>query len=261
MTDSRRRTLVLVVIGLVAGFTSGLFGVGGGVLIVPGLMLLAHFDQKRASGTSLVAIVPIALVATVSYFVAGHVVWGVALPIAVGMIVGGAIGSWLLSKLPTAVIAWAFIVVLVAVAIQLLFDEPVRGVAAPVGAVEVLLFGLFGVLAGIVAGLVGVGGGIIVVPALQVGWGFSDLVAKAASLVAIVPSSIVTSVQNHVRGNTDVASGLVVGLAGAATSILGAWTANVIDARAGSIVFGVFLLLVAVQLVQKQLAARRRRGN
>lgn len=255
-TTARAPYGVLIGIGLVAGFTSGLFGVGGGVLIVPGLLLLAHFDQKRAAGTSLVAIVPISLAAMVSYLAGGHIVWGIALPIALGMIAGGAVGSLLLSRLPVNVIAWAFIAVLVVVAIQLLLDEPVRAVAAPVGPLEIAMFALFGIVAGIVAGLAGVGGGIIIVPALQIGWGFSDLVAKAASLVGIVPSAVITSVQNHRRGNTDIRSGLVVGVAGAVTSTLGAWTAAVIDPRIGSIVFGVFLLLVAAQLVQKRLAAR-----
>nr|WP_167051594.1 sulfite exporter TauE/SafE family protein [Salinibacterium sp. ZJ77] len=259
VTDTRAPYAALIGIGILAGFASGLFGVGGGVLIVPGLVLLAHFEHKRATGTSLVAIVPIAITAMVSYLVAGNVVWEVALPIAVGMIVGGAIGSWLLARLPTTAIAWAFIVVLVVVAIQLLLDEPARGAQVTVGAVEILLFGLFGLAAGIVSGLVGVGGGIIIVPALQVGWGLSDLVAKGASLVAIVPSAVITSVQNHRRGHTDIRSGLIVGVAGAVTSVLGAWVANVIDARAGSIVFGVFLLLVAAQMVQKRLAARGKR--
>ena len=51
----------IVVVGLVAGFLSGLFGVGGGILIVPALVLVLHFDQRLAHGTSLAAVLPIAV--------------------------------------------------------------------------------------------------------------------------------------------------------------------------------------------------------
>ena len=261
MTHQAKHRTALIGIGLLAGFLSGLFGVGGGVLIVPGLILLAHFDQKRASATSLVAIVPIAATAMVSYLIAGNVVWAVALPVAAGMIVGGSIGSWLLHRLPTTVIAWVFIAVIVVVAVQLMFDEPVRGLAVVLGALDMVWLGLFGVGAGILAGLVGVGGGIIVVPSLQIFWGMSDLVAKAASLVAMVPSALITSLQNARRGNVDLASGFTVGIAGAVTSVLGAWVATIIDPKAGSIVFGVFLLLVAAQLVAKRFPRPKPKGE
>lgn len=58
---------------MIAGFTSGLFGVGGGIIIVPALVLLAAFDQKVATATSLMAIVPIAISGMVGYAIDGEV--------------------------------------------------------------------------------------------------------------------------------------------------------------------------------------------
>lgn len=68
-----RTILTCVGIGLAAGLLSGLFGVGGGTVIVPMLVLLLGFDQRRAAGTSLAAIVPMASVGVISYALHGAV--------------------------------------------------------------------------------------------------------------------------------------------------------------------------------------------
>lgn len=141
------------------------------MLIVPALVLLLRFDQKRASGTSLLAVAPIAVVGMIAYLSAGHVDWAVGLPLAAGMIVGGVIGSWLLSRLPTIVITWVFIAVLAGVAIRLFFEKPQRGVEHPLDTVGIVLLVVLGLLVGILSGLVGVGGGVIIVPSLVVFWG------------------------------------------------------------------------------------------
>ena len=68
---SPRFVMSCIAVGLAAGLLSGLFGVGGGTVIVPMLVLLLGFDQKLASGTSLAAIVPTAVVGVISYAVMG----------------------------------------------------------------------------------------------------------------------------------------------------------------------------------------------
>ncbi|MBN9172149.1 MAG: sulfite exporter TauE/SafE family protein, partial [Microbacterium sp.] len=73
-----------ICIGLVSGLMSGLFGVGGGTVIVPLLVLLLRFDQRLASGTSLAAVVPTAIVGVISYAVHGSVAWIPAVILAAG---------------------------------------------------------------------------------------------------------------------------------------------------------------------------------
>ncbi len=253
-----RRLLAYAGIGVAAGFLSGLFGVGGGVLIVPALVLLLRFDQKRASGTSLLAVAPIAVVGMIAYLSAGHVDRAVGLPLAAGMIVGGVIGSWLLSRLPTIVITWVFIAVLAGVAIRLFFEEPQRGVEHPLDTVGIVLLVVFGLFVGILSGLVGVGGGVIIVPSLVVFWGIGDLVAKGASLVAMIPSAITTSVQNLLRRNADLAAGVTIGVAGAIMTFPGSWLAAAVPPRLGSTIFGIFLLIVVAQLVVRTVRRMRR---
>ena len=89
----------LLAIGLAAGFLAGLLGIGGGILIVPALVLLLGFDQHLAQGTSLVVIIPAALAGSWTHYRRGRLDLRVAAFVAVGGVLGAAIGS--LSALST----------------------------------------------------------------------------------------------------------------------------------------------------------------
>ena len=94
------RTLPLIFIGIAAGALSGMFGIGGGTIIVPALVLWVGMQQKLAAGTSVAAILPTAIVGAISYGVQGNVDWIAALCLAIGVVVGAQLGSFLLQKLP-----------------------------------------------------------------------------------------------------------------------------------------------------------------
>src|SRR6478735_1372153 len=102
------RVVRVVLVGLAAGFLSGLFGVGGGILIVPALVLLLGFDQRLAHGTSLAAVLPIALASLASYGLAGEVDVAVGSLLAIGAVAGAVIGTNILHRLPHDVLALAF---------------------------------------------------------------------------------------------------------------------------------------------------------
>ena len=80
-------------VGLAAGFLSGLFGVGGGILLVPALVMLLHLPQRMASGTSLAAVLPISFASLVSYTLSGSVDWWVALFVTIGAVSGALLGT------------------------------------------------------------------------------------------------------------------------------------------------------------------------
>ena len=106
-----RFILTCIGIGLAAGLLSGLFGVGGGTVIVPLLVLLLGFDQRLAAGTSLAAIVPTATVGVISYAVHGSVAWIPGLILAAGAVVGAQIGTWLLPRISQTVLRWGFVAI------------------------------------------------------------------------------------------------------------------------------------------------------
>jgi uncharacterized membrane protein YfcA len=91
---------LILIVACVVGVCSGLFGVGGGVLLVPLLVLLFAFDQHTAQGTSLIALVPpVGLLAFLNYAHAHEVSWTVGLLIMPGVFLGGLLGSRLAQKL------------------------------------------------------------------------------------------------------------------------------------------------------------------
>ena len=86
--------LTIGIIGLIGGVTSGLFGVGGGVVMVPAMMLFLGMGIKQSVGTSLAVIIPTAMMGTFQHHRFDQVSWRVALSLAPCAIAGGFSGSW-----------------------------------------------------------------------------------------------------------------------------------------------------------------------
>ncbi len=116
----RRRTFTLAAIGTGAGLLSGLFGVGGGVLIVPLLVLLCGFGERLATGTSLVAIVVIAGVAAAVHGAFGNVHLQEGVLVGVPAVAGVLLGTELQQRISTKAISLIFAAMLVVVAAELL---------------------------------------------------------------------------------------------------------------------------------------------
>ena len=250
--------LSFVGIGLLAGLLSGLFGVGGGTVIVPLLVLLLGFEQRLAVGTSLAAIVPSAAVGVISYAVAGRVAWIPALILAATAVIGAQIGTRLLARLSQTVLRWCFIGFIVVVIVSLFLVIPSRDAVLELTWLTGAALALLGMVTGIVAGLIGVGGGIVVVPALMILFGTSDLEAKGTSLLMMIPTAISGTVNNLRNRNVDVRAAVLVGVAACTTTALGAWLATLLDPAAGNMLFAAYLVFIAVQMSIKTLRARRR---
>ncbi len=107
----------LLVIGLGGGLLSGLLGVGGGVIMVPLLVLWRGYDQRIAHATSLGAIIPISIAGIATYGVAGQVRYWPALGLAAGAIVGARLGAGLLAKIDERLLKVVFGLFLVGVAV------------------------------------------------------------------------------------------------------------------------------------------------
>jgi uncharacterized membrane protein YfcA len=115
-----RRTLQLAVIGTAAGFYSGLFGIGGGVVIVPLLVLWLGYGEREATGTSLAAIVVMAAAAAVLQAGYGNVRAGYGLAVGVPAVGGVLVGTWLQQRIPIRWLTLGFAALLVGVAGELL---------------------------------------------------------------------------------------------------------------------------------------------
>ena len=110
----------LILIGLVAGLFSALFGVGGGIVVVPMLLLLHRYGERQAMATSLVTIAFLAIVGAITYSFHGEVKPGAAALVGIPAAFGAVGGTWLQQRVPTRWLSIAFACVLVAVAVELL---------------------------------------------------------------------------------------------------------------------------------------------
>lgn len=255
---SIRFVLTCIGVGLIAGLMSGLFGVGGGTVIVPLLVFLLAFDQRLAAGTSLAAIVPTSAVGVVSYALHGSVAWIPALILAAGAVGGAQIGTWLLPRLSQFVLRLAFVVFLAAVIVSLFLVVPERGTPFDLTWLSGGGLVLLGVITGILAGLLGVGGGVVVVPALMLLFGTSDLIAKGTSLLMMIPTAVSGTISNARRRNVDLSAAILIGVAACTTTALGAWIATLLDPFAANMLFAVYLVFIGTQMLMRALRDRRR---
>lgn len=256
--SERPNTAWLIALGAATGGLSGLFGVGGGIILVPLLVLILGFPQRLAAGTSIAAILPAALVGAASYGLQGHVDWVAALCLAVGIVGGAQLGSLLLARVPATPLRVLFMVFLAAVAVSLWFVVPQRDDTIELSLLLGILLVLTGFATGILSGLLGVGGGVIVVPVLMFFFGANDLVAKGTSLVMLIPGSISGTLGNVRRKNVDLRSALILGVAATVLAPFGTLIAHVIDPFWSNAAFSALLVLVLVQMVLKMVRERRR---
>ncbi|MFK4789825.1 sulfite exporter TauE/SafE family protein [Microbacterium sp. ZW T5_56] len=255
---SARSIILYLVIGLAAGLLSGLFGVGGGTVIVPMLVMLLAFDQRIAAGTSLAAIVPTAAVGVISYAVGGNVAWIPALILAAGSVVGAQIGTALLPRISQTALRWGFVAFVVLVIISLFFVVPSRDAELHVTWLTGPGLVLLGLVTGVLAGLLGVGGGVVVVPLLMLLFGASDLIAKGTSLLMMIPTALSGTIGNIRRGNVDLLGGALIGLAACSTTAVGAYFATSIEPWLGNILFAAFMVYIGAQMAIKAIHGRKK---
>jgi len=245
----------LLAIGAFTGLASGLFGVGGGGVIVPALVALG-VAQKRASATSLVALVPISAAGATSYAISGQLDMLAAALLAVGSVVGSPLGVRLLHRLPQRVLPWIFVgfIALVIVGLSLVPASRDGDVVITWWSAAALVG--IGLVAGLLSGLVGVGGGIVAVPGLELLVGVGDLVARGTSLLMMIPTTIVGIVTHRKHFEVDLRAGLALGAAAVCVTPLGAWIARLLDPAVGSVLFAMFLVAVCVVVVWRARRVR-----
>ena len=117
---ARAKPLLLAAVGLGAGVLSGLFGVGGGIIMVPGMVLLAGMAQSRASATSLGAIVPIAAVGAVIFGRAESVDLLAAAVLTIGSLVGVQVGTRAMARIGDDRLRIGFAVFMIVIALTML---------------------------------------------------------------------------------------------------------------------------------------------
>ena len=236
-----------LVIGAGAGLLSGMFGIGGGIVIVPALLTMLSMERRLAHGTSLAATVPVALASLATYSLGGNVDWPVAACLAVGAICGTIVGTHLLQIIPRKPLTIIFIVVIVLTAVRLLVSSEALGrdQLTVLGGGALIVIGF---VTGTLSGLLGIGGGVVMVPAMVVLFSMPPVLAKGTSVAVIVPSAIVGTLRNRANNNVDLRVGAAIGIAGVVSAVIGSLIASSMSATLSNTMFA--LLLVTVAIIQ-----------
>jgi len=239
----------VVLVGVAGGLLSGLFGVGGGIVMVPLLALWLGLEQRRAITTSLIAIIPIALAGMAGYALGSAVNWGAGLLLAIGGVLGGQVGVWLLPRVPVRLLQGIFTIILLYSAYRLVFPsgDLNSGLEQSTSQLGLPLI-VVGLAAGILAGLLGVGGGIVLVPGLVLLIGSNINTARGTSLLVVVFTAVTASITNIRNGRADTRDGIIVGLAGAPAALLGSFLGQWLPDEQASWLFAALLVFAASQM-------------
>lgn len=245
--------LIILGLGLIVGVLVGLLGIGGGVVLVPAMVYLLAYDQHLAQGTSLfILLPPIGLGALREYWRNGQVDLRAGIFCAIGFLLGGYGGGLIAVPLPSRDLQGIFGFFLILSAV-LLWRKTQSGpgganVAAPVdskGVARIAGITFVAALCGVAAGMVGIGGGVLLVPLLGLLFGFSQHRAQGTSLIALIPPTGLLAFLAYAKaGYVSWQTGLLLIPGVFLGGILGGQAARRLDPRRMRQVFAALMFLL-----------------
>lgn len=231
-------------IGLLAGIFGGLVGLGGGIVMIPLMVGLKKISQHSAHGTSLVALVFTGIAGAATYALQGSVNFIASILLAATAVLTARTGAHLAHSLPEWKLKRSFGGFLIFVALMMVlkpYFSPLEGMTTGVSRAAVLL--LSGAVTGLLSGMMGVGGGTIMVPAMVFLVGMGQHTAQGSSLLAMVPAGAAGAWTHGKLGNVEkeLLPGLVPGIL--IGTYLGGSAAHLLSEATLRFVFAVVLLL------------------
>lgn len=259
LSKTERNILLLVATGAIAGLLGGLLGIGGGIILVPIFVFFFGFTQHKAHGTSLLVLACLSFVGMLGYWGHGLVDWRIAVCIMAGSIVGALIGGMLVKVIKSRMLRTIFCIVLGFVSLRMILSGfGINLFSAHIGHSEhgflrqLIIYVSTGLLTGVLSAILGVGGGLIVVPALVVGLGIPQHVAQGISLTVMFPTAVTGAMMHIKMGNTDMRVGKWAGLGAALTTLIGLNLASSLKSDTLQLIFGLFMAAMAVLLITKK---------
>lgn len=260
--------IINIIIGIVAGVMAGMFGIGGGVVIVPALILLSGFSIVQANGTSLAALLlPVGILAVISYYKAGLINIKISGLVAIGLVIGVIAGSFIALSIPVSGLKFIYGLFLLYVSWN--FMKPLdlwrkyirkENIVTEIkpekshSDYNLLFFPLVGILAGIMSGLFGIGGGLVIVPVLIAFLHMDTKRAVGTSLGALLlpvtfPGVLIYYDAGHLNIGyaASVAAGLVIG------ALFGAKITISLPSVTVKRIYSIFLLIMGINFIRTAL--------
>jgi uncharacterized membrane protein YfcA len=204
-----------ILIGLLSGMFGGLVGLGGGVIMIPLMVGIMKLRQHRAHGTSLVALVFTGISGTVTYALQGSVDFMAAALLSVTAMVTVRTGARFAHSLPEWKLKRSFGAFLVVVSVMMVLKPYLPHASSPAeGIIKIVVLLATGALSGIASGMMGVGGGTVMVPAMVFLVGMTQHTAQGSSLLAMIPAGAAGAWTHNTLGNVEkkLLTGLIPGI-------------------------------------------------
>ncbi len=255
-----------LIVGFITGIMSGLLGIGGGVIMVPALVAIfdshhygGNYLMQLATGTSLSAMIITTLMTTWANQKHGTVRWSMLSLLIPGTVMGALIGVWVAKDVDTQVLQIIFAIFAVLLGFNLILGSKATTVKKPVSLHPIFTF-ICAMLIGILAGLLGIGGGILLIPFL-LWFGFSMKESSATSAACAFMTSLAGAIMAviagwHIQGLPSHSVGFVywpvalgLGIASMISAPLGVKLAHRLPVHTIKRLFGVVLWGIAVRMI------------
>ncbi|MEK7215265.1 MAG: sulfite exporter TauE/SafE family protein [Chloroflexota bacterium] len=255
-----RSILVPVGVGVVAGFFSGMTGVGGGAILVSLMVNFMGLTQHRAHGTSLAVIISVSLAAAVSYalpFLLGYpakfeydpdLARQLIPTLAIASMFGVILGAKIMAALPSRQLRRLFGVFLFFVAMSMF----ARGIQVGNGPTDMNIWPfpawvVLGFIAGVFSGILGIGGALVMVPVMTIGAGIEQHMTQGITLAVICITTLTGAYTHYRLGNVDLRATLAIAPAAVICGFLAGQLAAQIDTIWLTRVFGAAMLYFSYQ--------------
>ena len=252
----------LLFFGVIVGILSGLFGIGGGIVLVPSLIVIFGMNILDANAISLAAmLLPVGVLGVISYYKAGLIKVRESLWIALGLFLGSFVGGECAVNISESLLAKLYAGILLCIALSYFdvisyFRKKKNPDLAEYNTISkpLWLYLLVGIGAGIFAGLFGKGGGIVIVPLLIGVFHYSPKAAAATSLAALqLPVGLPSVIIYANNGHLNILYACLIALGILAGAFFGSKLGVKLPSAIFKKVFAVFLLVVAVYMVSKYI--------
>lgn len=248
-----KNNLISLIIGLAAGSCGGMLGIGGGLIMIPLMIGVLKLSQHQANGTSLVALIFTGLSGALTYALQGNIDYWAVAALALAAIVTSRGGAHYANAIPGWKLRKWFGAFLLASAALLIVKPwlPVSGSSNPFF-VKLIILLATGAVTGFLSGMMGVGGGAMMIPAMVLLAGFDQHTAQGTSLLVMVPVGIAGAVTHHRLGNVMRAflPGLIPGILLGA--YLGSHAANRIPDAPLRLLFIAVLAFLGIKYIRAQ---------
>lgn len=256
---------LLPIFGFFIAIVAALTGIGGGIFIVPVLTLLYEFVPANAVGTSLTVIIFTAIASTLNYARQKRIYWRTGLVLALTTAPGAYLGAWLTTQLPPRELGLIFGFFLIAVAVYIIVDldnlrrsksrnekSPVISDSALVRSGRTIIVGAgLSFFGGLASGLLGIGGGLLVVPVMAFAMGMSIHLATATSMFTMIFTSFFGVVQHYQANHINFETALLLALGAVLGAQVGAYASNKVSSKNLRRIFGVVLIVSGINMILK----------